>query len=55
MLSMLSVGNEELLKSLIRETTISPLHFQPGHSAVWTTAGNIGDKATKDGSLKCYR
>lgn len=52
---MLSIGNEELLKSFIRKVALSRVHLQQGHSAVWTMAGKTGDKETIDGSLKCYR
>lgn len=52
---MLSVRNEELLKSLIRDVALSHLHFQEGHSAVWTMVGKIGHKETIDGLSKCYR
>lgn len=46
---------EEPLKSLITEMALSHLHFQQGYSAVWTVAGKMGDKETKDGLLKLYR
>lgn len=52
---MLSIGNEELLKSLTREVALSHLYFQEGRSAVWRLAGKIGYKETTDGLSECNR